>query len=151
MSRKKGDPMVDDELEQTLKEVLDRHPAPALSLEELTALAVRERVGLEGDPKFLAQSLRRRRSDIRIVDTDPVRLGAITPQGWAVAPAGSRRGGFPARSLAGRLRETLRSLGQTLEPGSNTNLARWARMLSEERRLRRALDGRNGPTRGSPP
>lgn len=130
---------MDQPLERTAKEVLDRHPAPALSLTELSALLARERAGRTPEPDRLADTLRTRRGEIRILETDPARLAMVEPNGWAVAPPGAHRGGIPARSLAGRLRETLRTLGEVLEPGSNTALARWARMLNEERRVREIL------------
>jgi hypothetical protein len=130
---------MDELLQQTASEVLDRHPAPALPMEELQALVARERAGAAPDPDRLAQALRAASSGVRVVDTDPVRLAPVCSLGWVVAPAGSRRGGASDRSLAGRLRETVRALGHSLEPGSNLALARWARLLMEERRIRDRL------------
>ncbi len=134
---------MNDGLKRTAQEVLDRHPAPALPLHELHTLVARERSGIAPRVEQLVRSLRPRSTGIRLVETDPLRLAKVAPRGWAVAPPGRQRGGVSHRSVNGKLRESVRALGEALEPGSNIALARWARLLHEERRARRALARRS--------
>ncbi len=133
---------MNDGLKRTAQDVLDRHPAPALPLGELHTLVVQEGGGIPPRMEQLVRDLRRRDNEIRVLRTDPRRLAQLAPGGWAVAPPGGRRGCVPHSSLCGRLRESVRALGEALEPGSNIALARWARLLHEERRARRALSRR---------
>lgn len=127
------------QLEQTAREILLRHPAPAVQVEELQTLVARERPGPEPSLDHLIATLRPSETGIRVVDTDPPRLSWHAPTGWAVAPADEENHGT---SLARVMRESLRRLGECLEPGSNLALARWARLLNEERRARHLLEKR---------
>ena len=127
------------QLEEMAHEILVRHPAPAIQIEELQALVARERPGRPPDVDFLMNALRPSGTGIRVVNTDPSRLSWHAPTGWAVAPPAPRNHGV---SLTRRMRESLRRLGECLEPGSNLALARWARLLNEERQARRLLETR---------
>jgi hypothetical protein len=127
-----------DRLGRVAEEVLDRHPAPALPLEELNALMALEGPD-EPDPETLVRAIRDESPSLRVVEGDRERLGAVGPSRWIVAPPGSRRGQFPPRSVEARLRESLRILGAAVEPGSTVSLARWARLLYEEERIRRII------------
>ena len=131
---------MNDGLKRAAQDVLDRHPAPALPLNELHELVVQEGSGIPPRMEHLVRNLRRTDNDIRVLGTDPRRLSELAPGGWAVAPPGERRGCMPQRSICGKLRESVRALGEALEPGSNIALARWARLLHEERRARRVLN-----------
>lgn len=125
-----------DELETTTLDVLDRHAAPALSVGELRELVARERPGFTPPPVSLAAALKRSDGSIRILATDSRRLGWMVPLGWVIPPPSEPS----PRTLAGRLRRSLRQLGRRIEPGSSRALARWARMLREEERVRPALE-----------
>lgn len=130
------------ELTDTLEEILDRHPAPALPVEEVGRLVARTGSLPAPAPELLARVVRESPGALRLVEGDRERLGAGGPSRWILAPSGGRRGRVPAASLAGRLRETVRALGEWVEPGSNVALARWARLLLEEQRARRVIERR---------
>ena len=125
-----------DDLEATTRDVLDRHAAPAMSLGELRELIARERPGFTPPPISLAAVLKRTDGSIRILSTDPLRLGWMVPVGWVVPPPGKP---YP-RTLVELLRQSLRQLGHRIEPGSSLALARWARLLREEERVRPELE-----------
>lgn len=131
-----------DPLARTAVEVLERHPAPALPMEELQRLVARERPHAVPGANALLRSLRRLDRRVRMLEADEDRLGAVGSHRWVLVQP--RDSTTPPRSLTGRMRESLRGLGAALEPGSNLALARWARLLAEERKVRRALCCLNG-------
>lgn len=129
-----------DELVNSAREVLERHPAPALSAPDLHTLLIRERPTSCPSFEALLQALRQAGEELRILEGDEARFAAVGPRRWVLRPPTSAAGGRRAsRSLEARMRESLRTLGSALEPGSNLALARWARLLAEERRARRAI------------
>jgi len=128
------------EIEATTVDVLHRHSAPAMPLGQLRALVARERPGFTPPPISMATVIQRMDRSVRMLATDERRLGWMVPVGWIVPPPS------PAapRTLAERLRDSIRRIGHRVEPGSGTALARWARMLQEEARLRPLLSPRRG-------
>lgn len=128
------------EIEATTADVLHRHSAPAMPLGELRALVARERPGFTPPPISMATVIQRMDRSVRMLATDERRLGWMVPVGWIVPPPS------PAapRTLSERLRDSIRRIGHRIEPGSGTALARWARMLREEARLRPLLEPRQG-------
>jgi hypothetical protein len=140
-----------DPLSEAARAVLNRHPAPALPAEELCTLLARERPGaVPWGVDELLNALERADEGPRVIRGSSERLGQVTARRWVVAPAGHRAGGFPSRSLSGKMRESLRTLGESLEPGSHLALARWVRLLMEEERARRLLERRKPKSRGGP-
>ncbi len=133
------------ELQETARSVLGRHPAPAIPLDELEDLVSREHAGRPLEARELARRLDGSSDDVRIIPVDQRRLGWVTPVGWAI---GNEDEGAGGRCLSGRMRWSLRRLGRSLEPGSNLALARWARLLAEERRIRPSLELKSNGPRG---
>lgn len=130
-----------DPLSRTAVEVLERHPAPALPMEELHRLVARERPHAVPGTRVLLRSLRRLDRRVRTLEADEHRLGALGCHRWVLVRAGDSAA--PPRTLTTRMRESLQALGAALEPGSNLALARWARLLAEEEKVRRVI--RAGP------
>lgn len=136
-----------EKLTEALEEALDRHPAPALPLEEAGRLVARGNAAGAPAPELLVRSVRESAGALRLVEGDRERIGAVGPNRWILAPAGGRNGRYPAGSLGARLRETVRTLGECVEPGSNLALARWARLLLEEQKVRRVIERRRPRSR----
>ena len=135
------------EIEATALDVIQRQAAPAMALNELRDLVARERPGFTPPPVSMATVIQRMDGSIRMIATDERRLGWMVPVGWIVPPPGAK----PPRTLVERLRHTLRRLGHSVEPGSGLALARWARMLREEARIRPLLESRQAARNGTGP
>lgn len=137
-----------DELARTVAEVVERHPAPAVPLEELGVLVARERPEAVPSLEALLDLLRENPGRLRLLEGDRERLGAGGPSCWIVAVRDSRSGAPPG-SIVARLRECLCTLGASLEPGSHPALARWARLLREETRVRAIIAPATPPRKRS--
>ncbi len=119
--------------------VLDRHPGVALPAEELRRILVRERVIPESwDEEELVRRIHDEEAGPRILTSAPDRLGGVVSRHWVLVPRGGGR--HPSRTLSGRMRDSLRTLGATLEPGSHMALARWFRFVMEEDAVRQVLE-----------
>lgn len=123
-------------------EIVNRHPAPAVSVPELKELLTGEipGAGLEFLDASVVQRLAREAGALRLM-TGPRRrwLPPLEPMAWVVTGRPANDAGAGGRSLAGRLRSTLRRLGRTVDGESALAWARWNRLLAEERKLRRRL------------
>ncbi len=121
-----------------LAEVAHHHPAPAITLEEAQSLlasdiwqeAETEDDGTTPDSRWDPQ--------LRLLTPQTRRWANLGPREWILA-CGGTGGPVSPRSILGRLRESLRRLGEELEPGSTLQLARWELLLREERKVRRTL------------
>jgi hypothetical protein len=97
----------------------------------------RERPHAVPGTAVLLRSLKRLDRRVRMLEADEHRLGALGYHRWVLV-----RPGHPTprpRTLVARMRESLQALGEALEPGSNLALARWARLLAEEGKIRRVI------------
>jgi hypothetical protein len=123
-------------------EIVNRHPAPALSVPELKELLTGEipSAGLEFLDASVIQRLARETRDLRLM-TGPRRrwLPPLEPTAWVVTGKSAGESGTRGRSLARRLRSTLRRVGRAVDGESALAWARWNRLLEEERELRRRL------------
>lgn len=136
-------------LAEAVHAVLDRHPAPALSLDDLSALLERELPRRPPPPEGLLDTLRQRSDLFRVLEPRPRLWIGAPPHRWVV---GRRAGGpAPPRSLAGRMRESLRRIGEATEPECTRSVARWERYLLEEAEARHALDRSRAVTPPPPP
>ena len=129
-----------DSLAHTAAALLDKEPAPALTLDEL-----RERLEAE-DPcrvpgrDHLLRTLQAHPDRLRIL-LRPQRgwLVEIGPVAWVLTTRHGRAEARSIRSIYERLRSTVIALGQEVEPGSMRSWAGWNRLVEEEGQLRDAL------------
>lgn len=132
-----------DSIPESTASMLRRHPAPALTLSQVRALLY----GSPGAPSppeaSLLRELRRRPDLIRILEPPSRRWAGAGPRSWILArvPGDEER----PRALAGKLRASLRHLGEGVETDSSLALARWERLVREEGRVRLALSRRRAP------
>jgi hypothetical protein len=128
-------------------EIVNRHPAAALSVPELKDLLTGEipSAGLEFLDVSVVRRLARETRALRLV-AEPSRrwLRPLEPTAWVVTGESATKLGFPGRSLSGRLRWTLRRMGGGVDQDSALAWARWNRLMEEERALRRHLIRREG-------
>lgn len=129
-----------ERLTHTARDVMGRHPAPALPAEKLQSLLAREQPGSCPSVRALLQALKEQSVAIRVLEGDTDRFGAAGPTHWVLTEVESRNPGPSSPRVLARMRESVRVLGWQVEPGSNLALARWARLLDEERRARRAIN-----------
>jgi hypothetical protein len=137
-------------LTRAAQAVMHRHPAPALPADELQDLVAREQPRACPSVRALLHALKNQSEAIRVLEGDEARFAATGTSSWVLPTPGPASSPAPSPTLLGRMRESLRALGQDLEPGSNLGLARWARLLEEERQARRALKRATGPRRRIP-
>jgi hypothetical protein len=136
-------------------EIVNRHPAPALSVPELKELLTGEipSAGLEFLDASVIQRLARETRDLRLM-TEPRRrwLPPLEPMAWVVTGRSAGEWGTAGRSLSRRLRSTLRRVGGSVDAESALAWARWNRLVEEERELRRHLTrlGSARPTTPAP-
>jgi hypothetical protein len=120
-------------------EVLDRDPAPTLSLDELVARL--EEAGTVRVPPLdaLLKALVAHPDHLRVLRRPewgwPAEFG---PVAWVVATNLLTRD-HSRQSLPERLRSTVISLSHQVEPNSMLSWARWNSIVLEERRVRRGL------------
>ncbi len=120
-----------------LVRILRHHPAPAVSIDEAQELIAESSV--ESDPPDVESIARfsARDPQLRLLTPNSRRWAGAGPRSWIlIRPSMEARA---SRSIEGRLRSSLRRIGEHLEPGSIRALARWERLLREERKVRSAL------------
>jgi hypothetical protein len=130
---------------ETATDVLERHPAPAVSVVELHELLGRElpSSGVELLSPAVMVGLAREKKELRLLRAPRRRwIRPFDPPAWVVRDPAARDRGSPARSIPGRLRLTLRRFGRGVDPDSALAWARWNRLLEEERQIRRHLTRR---------
>jgi hypothetical protein len=135
-------------------EIVNRHPAAALSIPELKDLLTGEipSAGLEFLDVSVVRRLARETRTLRLVAEPPRRwLRPLEPTAWVVTGESATRSGSPGRSLSGRLRRTLRRMSGQVDEDSALAWARWNRLMEEERELRRHLTRREGTRPTTPP
>lgn len=122
---------------EDLVRLLRHHPSPALSVEEARNLVAESDPGSRPPEPDAFASMTMRDPQLRLLALTNRRWAGAGPSSWILL----RTPGGPgsSRSILGRLRESLRRLGEELEPGSTLALARWERMLREERKVRLVL------------
>jgi hypothetical protein len=130
-------PARSERLARHVLDVIQRHPGAALPADRLHEL-----VGLEGPetpsgPEELLRSLSDRESLLHLLVPRRRRWSSLSPRPWVLARTpGSGPAGHP---LLEGLRETLRRLGQGVDPDSNLQMARWERYIIEEAEVHRAV------------
>lgn len=136
-----------DSISESTASLLERHPAPALTLEELRTLVQGGHKASSTGGETLLRELRRRPDLLRILELPPRRWAGAGPRAWIM----SRRPGAREahRALPGILRTCLRHLAEQVDPASALALARWERLVREEGRVRLALSRRRTPPAGS--
>lgn len=142
-----------DPIAQTAAAILERSPAPALTLDELREALARESPQLATRPERLLGALARH-SDIRILRRPPCEGEAeIGPTAWVMATGCEHRTEHAVRSIPERLRRSVISVGEAIQQGSMRDWARWNLLLAEEGRARDALrrSAREGARRAPPP
>lgn len=127
------------------REVLRRHPAPALSVSELKELlhrelpssgadfldpAVLERLAVEGRRLRLISEPRRRW------------IRGLGPSAWVLGERAPGAAPSSDRTLLGRLRTSLRTMAPAVDAASVLAWARWNHLMAEEREVRRHFDRR---------
>lgn len=143
------------------RRVLERHPSPALPYTELHRLICAERPGPRPDPDFLLRRIRSRRDLFRVVDPwrGPWRRLTASPEAgryrtalaaaglpvdlWVVAAEAAEGREDVAevrRSFTARVRRTVLDLSRRVDANSPRAMARWIRLLGEQRALRRCLE-----------
>lgn len=124
------------------RDIVQRHPAPAVSVGELKELLREElpEAGVEYLDEAVIRRLATETRQLRVVSAPPRRwLRPLGPVGWVVAvPEPSLNGPRP-RSIEERVRATLRRIGRAMDPQSALAWARWNSFLEEERQLRQYL------------
>jgi hypothetical protein len=117
--------------------VLERHPAPALSVNDLRSLLALEGISAPaGTP--LAAVLGSQGELFRVVNPRPrSRWTGSGERAWILARRRPRPDG--AQRLSHRLRESLLRIGEAIPVRSPRALARWERFLMEEEAVRGAL------------
>jgi hypothetical protein len=139
-----------DSIPESAASMLQRHPAPALTVEEVRALLHGGSGAPPASEDILLRELRRRPDLLRILELPPRRWAGAGPRSWILARGPGD--GEARRALTGILRASLRHLGERLDPDSALALARWERLIREEGRIRRALSRRRTkPAQGSGP
>jgi hypothetical protein len=132
-----------DSIPESAASMLQRHPAPALTVEEVRTLLHGGSGAPPANTDILLRELRRRPDLLRILELPPRRWAGAGPRSWVLA---RRPGDREARrALTGILRASLRHLGERLDPDSALALARWERLVREEGRIRHALSRRRTP------
>lgn len=137
------------QLSRLAEGILDRHPAPAIPLHDLCLLIGKETGSRPPPPEILLGALRTDPGRLRLIEGSGDKLASVFPTLWVLGPRaslsdvqGPGRGVDPGAHIPGlvrRVRESVRVIGETIEPGSNLALARWARLLREEERVRRCV------------
>jgi hypothetical protein len=127
-------------------EVLQRHPGTALPLERL-----HERVAEEGTPvpegaDHFARSLAADPRRLHLLIPRRRRWAGLAPRSWVLAR--SPAGPDAVHPILHLLRETLRLLGQAVDPESTVEMARWERYLMQEAEVHQALGRRQRRSRG---
>lgn len=120
-------------------ETLARHPAPALSLDELVQ-QVRGGGTVVG-PDVLLRALEARPDLFRVLDPWRGPWRRASPRSWtpAATPWVVGLGRYPrVDGPAGRLKASVAWLGRTLDDRSVLDLVRWLGMVREGERLNRA-------------
>ena len=139
-----------DSIPESAASMLQRHPAPALSVEEVGNLLHGGSEAPRANAELLLRELRRRPDLFRILELPPRRWAGAGPRSWVLARRPGDREAH--RALTGILRASLRHLGEELDVDSALALARWERLVREEGRIRHALSRRRTPpTPGSGP
>ena len=126
-------------LGEMIVELLDRDPAPALTIDELRDKLEEETRQPVPEADALVRAIRADPGRIRVVARPdwgwPVEVG---PSAWVLA-ADPTTGGFRLGSLSERLRSSVVALGCAVEPGSMSSWLHWNCIAIEERLLREIL------------
>ena len=133
-------------LTHKVMDVLRRHPGTALPLEQL-----HERVQQEGTPvpertDHFARSLACDPRRLHLLIPRRRRWAGLAPRPWVLAR--SPVDPDAAHPILHLLRETLRLLGQAVDPESTVEMARWERYLMEEAEVHQSLGRRLRRKRG---
>ncbi|TVP55016.1 MAG: hypothetical protein EA351_11610 [Gemmatimonadales bacterium] len=120
-----------------LVRILRHHPAPAVSIDEAQELIAESSPESQPPDRDSVARLLARDPQLRLLTPPSRRWAGAGPRSWILIRNSPE---VPeARSIEGRLRTSLRRIGDHLEPGSIRALARWERLLREERKVRSAL------------
>lgn len=128
---------------RTTAALLSRQPSPALPVDDLRELILRETPEPVPREEHLLVGLADGSGRLRVIRCPRRRWATpIGPRAWILAgkPIGSEE--LPLRPLLSRLRSTLRCLGRWVEPESAQAWARWTRFMEEEGAVRRTLGHR---------
>jgi hypothetical protein len=118
-------------------DVIRRHPGAALPADRLHELVGLESPDIPPGPDELLRSLSDRETLLHVLVPRRRRWSSLAPRPWVLAKMpGSGAAGHP---LLEGLRETLRRLGQGVDPDSNLQMARWERYIMEEAEVHRAV------------
>lgn len=133
-------------LTHKVMDVLRRHPGTALPLERL-----HERVEQEGTPvpdgtDRFARSLAGDPRRLHLLIPRRRRWAGLAPRSWVLSR--SAAGPDSVHPILHLVRESLRLLGQAVDPESTTEMARWERYLMEEAEVHLALGRRQRRSRG---
>lgn len=124
-----------DELVRLLK----HHPSTAITVEEARDLLSATRPEAHTPDEDEIASLSERDPQLRLLSLPRRRWAGVGPGRWILL---DDTDGPTPRTLPDLLRRSLHRIGQALEPGCTRSLARWERMLREERRVVRVLTRR---------
>jgi len=122
------------------RDIVHRHPAPAVSVTELQELLARElpTSGLEFLDPSVIQRLAAEARPLRVMAGPGRRsLSAMGSEAWVMSD--SETGDPGLRSLRRHLKASVRRLARGVDLESALAWARWNRLLEEERALRRQL------------
>jgi hypothetical protein len=127
-------------------EVLRRHPGTALPLERVRECVEREGTPVPGRADHFADSLARDPDHLHLLLPRRRSGDGPAPGPWVLArtPVGLHL----THPILHLLRETLRLLGQAVDPESNMEMARWERYLMEEAEVHQAMKRRRPRDRG---
>lgn len=122
-----------------LVRLLRHHPSAALTVKEARDLLSAARPDSHSPDEDEIASLSERDPQLRLLALPRRRWAGVGPGRWILL---DETDGPSSRSIAELLRRSLHRIGQALEPGSTRSLARWERMLREERKVVRVLSRR---------
>ncbi|CAN5778536.1 hypothetical protein BH23GEM11_BH23GEM11_03420 [soil metagenome] len=129
-----------EHLARHILDMVQRHPGAALPADHLQELVELEGPTSPSGTQELLRSLAGGESPLHLLVPRKRRWPGLSPRPWVLArTAGSRSAGHP---ILDGLRETLRRLGQGVDPDSNLQMARWERYIIEEAEVHRAVGRR---------
>lgn len=128
-----------------VREIVGRHPAPAVALHELQELIELELPdsGIAGLDVSVVERLATESRPVKVM-AEPRRrwLQPLGPRAWIVDDRRKASPDAPPRTIPERVRRTLVRMGRGIDPESAIAWARWNRLLEEERELRRGFRSR---------